>query len=78
MYFKNIYVQINILVIMGSLTYNVAARFLRISKVNVQNCARFYTEICVRDDPYLCWQNNLVQEPIAPVDGYVNLVIIFK
>ena len=32
---------------------------------------------CVRDDPYLCWQK-LMQENIAPVDGDVHLVHIFK
>ena len=32
---------------------------------------------CVRDDPYLCWQN-IVQEHIAPVDGYGHLVHMFK
>ena len=41
---------------MGSWTYNVAARSFRILKVNVQICARFYTEMCPCD-PYLCWQN---------------------
>ena len=43
---KNIFVQVNILVFTGSWTYNVAARFFRISKVNVQICAQFYTEMC--------------------------------
>ena len=38
---ENIYVQVNIFVFMGSWTYNVAARFFRNSKVNVQICARF-------------------------------------
>ena len=56
---------------MGSLTYDVAARFFWISKVIVQMCARFYTEMCP------LW-SILVQENIAPVDGYVNLVHIFK
>ena len=31
---------------MGSWTYNVAARFFRISKVNVLICAQFYSEMC--------------------------------
>ena len=31
---------------MGSWTYNVAARFFRISKVNEQICVQFYTEMC--------------------------------
>ena len=43
--FLHVNIQVNILVCAGSWTFNVAARFFLISKVNVQICAQFYTEM---------------------------------
>ena len=63
---------------MGSWTYNVAARFFRIkfSKVNVQIVPILYGDVSVMI--HICACKILVQENIAPFDGYVHLVHIYK